>query len=65
MKQKNQKVGFLRMLLGTLVAGILENMLTGKSKIPGWGFIRAGEGIIRAGKGITREDQNFQCNLII
>ena len=53
------------MLLGTLAAGTLENMLTGKSKIPGWGFIRAGEGIIRAGKGITREDQNFQCNLIL
>ena len=53
------------MLLGTLAAGILENMLTGKSKIPGWGFIRAVEGIIRGGKGITREGQDFQCNLIL
>ena len=30
---KEQKGGFLRMLLGTLAASVLENMLAGKLKI--------------------------------
>ena len=38
MKQKNKKGGFLSMLLGTLSASLLGNLLTGK-------------GICRAGKG--------------
>ena len=42
---KEQKGGFLSMLLGTLDASVLGNMLAGK------GVIRAGEGIIRAGYG--------------
>ena len=41
---KEQKGGFLGMLLGTLGASLLGNMLAGK------GVIRAGEGIIRAGE---------------
>ena len=41
---KEQKEGFLRMLLGTLGASLLGNLLTGK------GTVRAGEGIIRAGQ---------------
>ena len=41
---KEQKGGFLRMLLGTLDASLLGNLLTGKSTI------RAGEGTIRAGQ---------------
>ena len=40
---KEQKGGFLSMLLGTLGASLLGNMLAGK------GVIRAGEGTIRAG----------------
>ena len=40
---KDQKGGFLGMLLGTLGASLLGNLLTGKAKI------RAGEGAIRAG----------------
>ena len=40
---KEQKGGFLSMLLGTIVASLLGNMLTGK------GINRAGEEIIRAG----------------
>ena len=51
---KEQKVGFLSMLLGTLGASLLGNLLTekviyraGKSK----GMNRAGEGVIRAGYG--------------
>ena len=42
---KEQKGGFLSMLLGTLGAGLLGNMLVGR------GVIRAGEGTIRAGYG--------------
>ena len=42
---KEQKGGFLSMLLGTLGASLLGNLLTGK------GTIRAGEGIVRTGYG--------------
>ena len=41
---KGQKVGFLSMLLSTLVASLLVSLLTGK------GTTRAGEGTIRAGQ---------------
>ena len=41
---KEQKRGFLRMLLGTLGASLLGNLVTGK------GAIRAGEGTIRVGQ---------------
>ena len=40
---KEQKGGFLSMLLGTLGASLLENMLAGK------GINRTGDGIIRFG----------------
>ena len=44
---KEQKGGFLSMLLGTLGASLLGNLLTGK------GIVRAGTGkeIVRAGTG--------------
>ena len=42
---KEQKGGFLSMLLGTLGLSLLGNMLTGR------GVTRAGEGTIRAGYG--------------
>ena len=42
---KEQNEGFLSMLLGTLGASLLGNLLTGK------GINRAGEGIVRAGYG--------------
>ena len=42
---KEQKGGFLSMLLGTLGASLLGNILTGK------GINRAGKGIVRAGYG--------------
>ena len=42
---KEQKGGFLSMLLGTLGVSSLGNMLTGR------GTIRAGEGTIRFGYG--------------
>ena len=41
---KEQKGGFLGMLLGTLGASLLGNLLTGK------GTIKAGEGTVRAGQ---------------
>ena len=40
---KEQKEGFLSMLLGALGVSLLGNLLTGK------GFVRDGEGTIRAG----------------
>ena len=43
-KAKEQKGGFLSVLLGTLDASLLGNLLTGK------GTIRAGEETIRAGQ---------------
>ena len=46
---KNEaKGGFLSVLLGTLGANILGNMLAGK------GVIRAGEGTVRVGYGSKR-----------
>ena len=51
---KEQKVGFLSMLLGTLGASLLGNLLTGKGihREGKWkGIHRAGEGIVRAGEG--------------
>ena len=45
---KEQRGGFLSMLLETLGAGLLGNLLTGK------GMMRAGEGIVRAGEGAKK-----------
>ena len=50
---KEQKGGFLSMLLETLGASLLWNLLTGK------GTIRVGEGTLRAGEDTTREDQDY------
>ena len=65
---KEQKGGFLSMLLGTLAASFLGNLLTGKGAIAtsqgrgiyragkGKGINRAGEGIVRAGYGNNKMD---------
>ena len=45
---KEQREGFLSILLGTLGASLLGDILSGK------GVIRAGEGTIRAGYGSKR-----------
>ena len=45
---KEQRGGFLGMLLGTLGASLLGNLLTG-----GKGIMREGDGIVRAGDGIV------------
>ena len=60
---KEQKGGFLSMLLGTLGASLLGNLLTG-----GKGIVRAGEGsvasrakgngIVRAGSGSKKKKKN-------
>ena len=49
---KEQKGGLLGMLLGTLCACLLGNLLTGK-------------GTIRAGEGTVRACQDFKCCLIL
>ena len=48
-ESKEQRGGFLSMLLGTLGASLLGNLLTG-----GKGMMRAGEGIVRASEGAKR-----------
>ena len=50
---KEQKEGFLGMLLGTIGASLFGNLLTGKSAI------RAGEGAISACEGTIIADQDF------
>ena len=55
---KEQRGRFLGMLLGTLGASLLENLLTG-----GKGIVRAGEGVIRAGEGVFLK--KIRCYLFI
>ena len=50
---KEQKGGFLSMLLGTLGAILLGNLLT--KKLLGKGTVRAGAGFLRAGEGINKK----------
>ena len=47
-----QKSGFLSMLLGTLGASLLENLLSSKE-------------VIKAGDGTIRAYQDFYCYLIL
>ena len=51
---KEQKGGFLSMLLGTLGASLLGDILT--RNLSGKGTVRARGGTIRAGEGIKNED---------
>ena len=58
---KEQKGGFLSMLLGTLGASLLGNLLTGKRAIStsqGRGIYRAGKGkgVVRTGYGNNKMD---------
>ena len=46
---KEQRGGFLSMLLGTLGANLLGNLLSGK------GLARAGKGIVRAGEAVKKK----------
>ena len=55
---KEQKGGFLSMLLGTLGASLLGNLLTGK------GFVRGGYGNNNKGKGVVRAGYGNQLNKV-
>ena len=48
---KEQKGGFLSMLLGTLGASLLGNLLTGKGILRAGSGNNKGKGIVRAGTG--------------
>ena len=48
---KEQKGGFLSMLLGTLGASLLGNLLTGKGIVRAGSGNKKGKGIVRAGTG--------------
>ena len=54
---KERRGRFLSMLLGTLGASLLENLLAG-----GKGMKRSGEGIVRAGDGIVRAGERSKKN---
>ena len=59
---KEQKGGFLSMLLGRLGASLLGNLLTGKGIYragKGKGINRVGEGIVRAGYGNHSSKMDF------
>ena len=59
---KEQKGEFLSMLLGTLSASLLGNLLTGKGIYragKGKGINRAGEGVLRAGYGNSNTKMDF------
>ena len=57
---KEQRRGFLSMLLGTIGASLLGNLLTG-----GKGIVRAGDGIVRAGDGIVRAGEGSKKSPLI
>ena len=46
---KQQKGGFLSMLLGTIGATLLENLLSGKGIVSAGSGSKKGKGILRAG----------------
>ena len=56
---KEQKGGFLSILLGILGASLLGDLLT--KDLSGRGTVRAGEGFLRAGEGIKK----LQCHYIL
>ena len=64
---KEQKGGFLRMLLGTLGANLLGNLLTGKGLVrAGYGNKNKGKGVVRAGYGNQSKNKvNFKYRLIL
>ena len=70
---KEKKAGFLSMLLGTLGASLLGNILTGRGAVAkrqgrginkvgkgrGWEINRAGEWVLRAGYGSRSSKMDF------
>ena len=51
MKQKKQKGGYLSMLLGTLSASLIGDLLAGKGTVRVGSGNKKGKGIVRAGSG--------------
>ena len=51
-KIKSQSGAFLSIILGTLGANLLGDLLT--KNVPGKGIVRAREGTIRAGEGVKK-----------
>ena len=67
---KEQNGGFLIMVLCTLDASLLQNLLTGKgvkAKIPRKGVMKAGEGTTRAVQGFNTASSltNFEIQKIL
>ena len=56
---KEQRGGFLSMLLGTLAASLLGNLLTGGMMRAGEEIVRADEGVIRAGEEVKKKTTKF------
>ena len=61
-KTKVQKGRFLSILLGTLGASLLGNILAGKGIVRAGSGNEKGKGIVRAGTG---KQWDFQCRLIL
>ena len=59
---KEQKRGFLSMLLGTLGTSLLGNLSAGKGIVRANSGNKKGKGIVRAGTG---KQWDFQCRLIL
>ena len=59
---KEQKGGLLSMLLGTLGASLLENLLSGKGIVKARSGNKKGKGIVRAGTG---KQWDFQSRFIL
>ena len=59
---KEQRGGFLSMLLGTLGASLLGDLLS--KGLLGKGVIRAGEGAIRAGYGSKKSLKKFRLHIL-
>ena len=59
---KEQKGGFWSMLLGTLGASLLRNILAGKAIVRAGSGNKKGKGIVKAGYG---KEWDFWCRLIL
>ena len=56
---KEQKRGFLRMLLGTLEASLFGNLLTGKGILRAGCGNKKGRGIVRSGTGNNKKRKEW------
>ena len=61
-KTKEQKVRFWSMLLGTLGAKLVGNMIAGKGIVRAGSENKGGKGIVRAGNG---KEWDFWCHFVL